>query len=163
MCRCEKPNVNGTPGAYSWDGRSRTTYQVNPPALRDDDKLIYDEPGRCGGIDCHSHHFRLVEWYASYNLLVRHGAGDERLMFPVTGGQLLPSLETMDSNTRYWLFHSIYSAYSDGRDRMRDELDAHWRAAAAEGRIRTRKLPKRGSVKVWIDAPAQIPMEGLTP
>jgi hypothetical protein len=77
MCCCASPNVNGQPG-YSWDGKSVSTQPVNPPALQERDILLFDEPGRCGGMDSHCHHYRVVKdgpWIS----LLRHGGGDERM------------------------------------------------------------------------------------
>ena len=64
MCCCAKPNVNGEPG-YSWDGKSISTRPVDPPMLEDGDVLLFDEPGRCGGMDSHCHHYRLVKSHGS--------------------------------------------------------------------------------------------------
>lgn len=153
MCCCGKPNVNGTPGAYSWDGRIWSTRQPCPPDLLPGDELLYDEPGRCGGIDAHSHHFRLVKCYGSYDILVRHGGGDERFSLGVTGRLLVPSLTTLDSNARYWLMHTLYSVHQNAQRATRDTTTALWCTAAAEKRIKTRKMPSRGTVKVWIEPP----------
>jgi len=148
MCCCGKPNVNGTPGAYSWDGKSFMTREVNPPSLTDGDTLLYDEPGRCGGLDCHSHHFRLTSRYGSHAVLVRHGGGDERFY---VSRMILPAFEALDSNGRYWLMHTLYSAYSTGREQGTNAATSEWRLAAAEKRIKTRKVRGRGAVKVWIE------------
>ena len=107
MCCCGKPNVNGTPGAYSWDGMTWSTRQPSPPDMRDGDVLLYDEPGRCGGLDCHAYHFRLVKAGAYHDVLVRHGGGDERFSLCGTGRLMVPSLEALDSNGRYWLLHTL--------------------------------------------------------
>jgi hypothetical protein len=82
MCCCGKPSINGQPNAYSWDGKSYSTRAPNAPDLMEGDELIYDLPGRCGGMDSHCHHLRLVKArFGGYALLVRHGGGDERLPF----------------------------------------------------------------------------------
>lgn len=156
MCCCGKPTINGQPG-YSWDGKSFSTRPVSPPDLAEGEKLIYDEPGRCGGIDCHSHHFRVVKGrYSGHLLLVRHGGGDERIGFGCTGDLMLPSLDQLDSNARYWLLHTIYSTHDQTQRETRDSLNAKWRQAAADGRIRTRKNRSRGTVKVWIEDPPKM-------
>ena len=98
MCRCGKPNVNGTPGAYSWDGETFMTRQPMPPDLADRDELIWDEPGRCGGIDAHSYHFHLIKRYSSHVLLVRHGGGQESVGLPCTFDLLLANLSDMTSD-----------------------------------------------------------------
>lgn len=149
MCCCGKATINGQPNAYSWDGKSFMTRQPSPPDLRDGDELLYDEPGRCGGTDCHSHHFRLVQGYGSYDVLVRHGGGDERFSLGVVGRHLVPSLSALDTNGRYWLMHTLYSTRTDTRREVGDAVAQGWRLAAAEKRIKTRKM--RGAVKVWIE------------
>lgn len=156
MCCCGKPTINGEPNAYSWDGKSYSTRQPSPPSLRDGDELLHDEPGRCGGLDCHSHHFRLVKCYGSYDVLVRHGGGDERFSIGVVGRLLVPSLATMDSNGRYWLMHSLYSTREATQRATGEKVAAYWRTAAAEKRIKTRKLRGKGQVKVWIEPAAQV-------
>lgn len=155
MCCCNEPNVNGTPNAYSWDGKSRSTRQPSPPDLREGDELLYDEPGRCGGLDCHSHHFRLVKNSYGCTVLVRHGGGDECVAMGTVGKLLAPSFAALDSNGRYWLMHALYSAHSHAQLIAESATAQRWRQAAAEKRIRTRKQRGRGMVKVWIEPTKQ--------
>ena len=150
MCCCDKPTVNGELG-YKWnDPQARAgVYPVNPPALADNDVLLRDLPGRCGGQDSHSHHYCLVKSGASLNLLVRHGGGDERIRLsgPVTNF----ILQSLNSTDCYWLLNAIHHAQSNAARDARDKEALRWRMAAADKRIRTRKLPARGTVKVWIE------------
>lgn len=155
MCMCGTPTINGTPGAYSWDGKSYMTASVNPPDLQDGDELICDEPGRCGGIDAHSHHFRLVKRYHTYAILVRHGGGDERFALNPYG-DTMRLFDTLDSNGRYWLLHSFYSTRNAAVRQTEDTVALRWRTAAAEKRIKTRKVRGRGAVKVWIEPTVQV-------
>jgi hypothetical protein len=61
MCCCGTPVVNGEPG-YKWQFNDTPGVRpVNAPSLNDNDQLLRDEPGRCGGLDSHSHHYRLVK------------------------------------------------------------------------------------------------------
>lgn len=162
MCCCEKPNVNGQPG-YSWDGKSAGVHPANPPALKEGDTLVYDEPGRCGGLDCHSHHFRVVkgEHGSRHYLLVRHGGGDERIELVSSWGCLVGAmgraevdhLAPLDSNGRYWLLHTIYSVHRDAARTARQRTAAEWMQAAATKRIKTRKTRGYHSVRVWIEPP----------
>lgn len=151
MCCCGKPNINGEPG-YSWDGKQFSTRQVNPPDLIDGDTLVYDEPGRCGGIDSHCHHYRVVKRLGSLTLLVRHGGGDERLPLSLYGQNQQGILSTLDSNSRYWVLNAIYHAYRDGEQRGEQKESLMWRKAAVEKRIRTRKLPNQQFHRVWIES-----------
>lgn len=151
MCMCGKPTINGEPG-YSWDGKSVSVRHVMPPELRNGDQLLYDEPGRCGGLDSHSHHFRVVKRSYSHALLVRHGGGEEAIDLSVAFKLALDGLAVLDSNSRYWLFLSIHSAQRIAETRAQDKCNATWRKAAAEKRVKTRKM--RAGVKVWIEPAA---------
>lgn len=151
MCCCAKPNVNGEPNVYSWDGKSFSTRPPNPPALAEDDELLYDMPGRCGGTDSHSHHFRVVKpRFGDYALLVRHGGGDERLPLGYDK-KLVGPLDAMDDTTRYWFLMRLHQVHADAIRTATEETNTVWRKAAAEGRIKTRKQRGRDAVKVWID------------
>lgn len=155
MCMCNTPNVNGTPNAYSWDGKHISTRQPCPPELREGDEMLHDEPGRCGGLDCHSHHFRLVKARGSYDVLMRHGGGDECFSLGSFGKLVAPSFAALDSNARYWLLHALYSTHKDAKRVAEESTAREWRQAAAEKRIKTRKFPARGAIKVWIE-PAKV-------
>lgn len=155
MCCCGTPNINGQPG-YRWQPNDPPSIRpVHPPALEEGDQLLYDEPGRCGGTDCHSHHYRLVKRSGSYELLVQHGGGLERIRTHLHSKcvGLLDGLAAMDTNIRYWMLHAIYYAHSDGDQKARDRTNTFWRKAAAENRIKTRKV--KDGVKVWVEDPVQ--------
>jgi hypothetical protein len=149
MCCCGKPTINGEPGCKMTYESAPGIHPLNPPALEERDVLLFDEPGRCGGTDSHAFHYRLVE-HCGISLLVRHGGGDERLSLSTTPA-MLQTLTALDSNARYWIFNAIFHAHHDAaRDARIVEADT-WRTAAAEKRIKTRKFPSRGIIKVWID------------
>lgn len=151
MCCCDKPTVNGEPGCKMTFESSPGTHPVNPPTLQDGDVLLFDAPGRCGGLDSHSHHFRVVKrGCGSVSLLIRHGGGDER--FRLYPHRDLPKiLETLDSTARYCLLATIHSAYRDGKTYGQDRERGTWMQAAIDKRIKTRKLPSRGIFEVWIE------------
>lgn len=155
MCCCGQPTINGQPG-FRWQPNDPpSVYPVNPPALGDGDELLYDEPGRCGGTDCHCHHYRIVRprHRGGIALYVRHGAGNERIDLHGHGaGSLEPTIATLDTTARYWLLHAIYYAYHDGERKAADKCNSTWTQAAAEKRIKTRKNSRRGTVKVWIES-----------
>lgn len=145
MCFCGTPTVNGQPSKDPW--------RVNPPELKDSDTLLFDEPGRCGGIDSHAYHFRVVanspggRWC---DLLVRHGGGDERMRIS-NAPAVVNGLESMDSNGRYWMLHAIYHAHSDAFRLGRDLEAQSWRQAAAEKRIKVRKVRGQSAVRVSVE------------
>jgi hypothetical protein len=154
MCCCPKPDINGEPG-FLWNNPQGApgVYPVNPPDIPENETLLYDEPGRCGGVDSHSHHYRVTKYMGSVKLYVRHGAGDDHLGISLWNQQV-EILELLDSNSRYWVLNAIHHAYRDGERKGENESHQMRQRAAAEKRIKTRKV--RGGVKVWIN-PLQVP------
>lgn len=151
MCYCEKPNINGQPG-YCWNDRKYVgTHPVDPPDISEGDILLHDEPGRCGEkTDSHSHHYRVVRRHGRLHLLVRHGAGDECI--DIRAKKCMePLLASLDSNARYWLLNSIYHCQDYEKRDVRNKLNEQWRQAAAEKRIKTKKVRGMNAVKVWIE------------
>ena len=150
MCCCDQPNINGELG-YKWKPTEKTSIRPpQPPTLADGDILLYDEPGRCGGIDSHSHHYRIVKSGGRLDLLVRHGGGDDRFHLSLYGTQ--PEFfASLDSNGRYWLFNALYHARSEGNRQGYYSATEEWRTAAIEKRIKTRKVRGGDAVKVWIE------------
>lgn len=149
MCCCGRPTRNDELG-YRWQPNDRPSIAgVNPPELQDSETLLFDEPGRCGGQDSHSHHYRVISRAASLWLLVRHGGGDERMRLS-NPDAVKAALQALDSNGRYWVLGAIFHAQRDAETKAQQATAAIWRQAAAEKRIKTRKLPSRGIVKVWI-------------
>ncbi len=149
MCFHDKPTRNDQ-DSYGVKGRA--------PSLREGDALLFDECGRCspqvngkGSTDYHSHHFRLVQaQYGGYRLLVRHGGGDERHDMGHTFTRLADLLLPMDSDSRYLMMHALYDAQRRASNAAMDKEREHWQTAAAEKRIRTRKVRGQNRVKVWI-------------
>lgn len=149
MCCCGKPTINGELG-YKWQPTDAPSIRpVNPPTLVESDTLLYDEPGRCGGQDSHCHHYR-VTGQTWLTLLYKHGGGEGRIRLS-NSKAIAPILAALDSNARYWLLNAIYHAHNDGSMNGAGRMDERWRKAAAEKRIRTRKMPRSSQVKVWID------------
>ncbi len=144
MCCCAKPNVNGQPG-YSWDGKIEGIRPIDAPVLAENDVLLFDEPGRCGGLDSHCHHYRVVK---GMTLLVQHGGGCERVRLSLPRGF---SFDAVDSNTRYWLLNALYHAHASGKRDGHNNASQEYRTAFAEGRLKKRKMPGRDAVEIWIE------------
>jgi hypothetical protein len=136
---------------YKWQPNDTPSIRKPfPPELGENETLLRDLPGRCGiGLDCHSHHFCVTKRHGGfYFLLVMHGGGQERIpLFSLAP----PVLAALDSMPCYLMAHTIYSAHRDGdRDATLAE-SVKWRKAAAEKRIKTKKLRGKDAVKVWIE------------
>lgn len=162
MCCCGKPTRNDEPG-YSWDGKTRGTYGVEgrAPVAPEGALVLYDEPGRCGGVDSHSHHFRVVDLRGDgkrFALLVRHGGGDESIEIGGPRG-LVVAFGNLPggSDARYWLCQWFYHHRQYA---LRDAVDAErqkWTRAAVDKRI---KIKRRGGFcTVSIEPKREIPAE----
>lgn len=152
MCCCDKPTVNGRGLVRMTPESAPSNYDIEwrAPSLIEGDVLLYDEPGRCGGLDAHSHHFRLVRNRGSFVLLVKHGGGEKRTDLLPHQKALTEIFESLDSNGRYWLLHTIYNAHHDGHREGCQSTAAYWRKAAAEKRIKVRKVRGSAAVKVTV-------------
>jgi len=155
MCCCGKPTVNGEPG-YRWNNPDAppSTYPVNPPDLQEGDTLLYDEPGRCGGLDSHSHHFRVVRHYSSLFLYVRHGGGDERTRLGGVTEHFTNLLAALDSTARYWTLAAMWYTMSHAARDAQHSEHSKWVHAIAQKRIKTQK--RRGVTRVWIENPPTL-------
>lgn len=144
MCRCEQPTVNGT-GDYK--------HHLRPPELSDGDELLRDLPGRCGReIDSHAFHFRVVK-RGRYSLMVMSGAGQQ--VIDLGYRKTIPdTIASMSDDDAYWLCQAMYHAMDKHARCARNAEKSRWAAAAANKRIRTRKMRNSDTVKVRI-APAE--------
>ena len=148
MCCCEKPNINGESG-YSWDGKSFSVRKPYFAELEDGDELIKDLPGRCGGIDSHSHDLRIVKRpITGFDLLVHNGGGTQRITLHAYGAEAF--LTSAADNELYWLMRMLYGVQRDSARLAEDAERAKWQKAAAEKRIKTRKVRGSNFVRVSI-------------
>lgn len=148
MCCCGKPVVNGEVG-YRWNNPNAEAgvHPVNAPDTKESDKLLYDLPGRCGGLDSHSYHYRIVRNAGIY-LLVRHGGGDERIYLSSVIENVFLS---MGSETDiYWTANTIYHAHANGARDARNAEATKWTTACAEKRVSIRRT--RGFAHVSIES-----------
>lgn len=129
-------------GADSW----------RAPALAEGDTLIYDECGRVLDKTCYrSHYFRLVlDRCSTPFLLVRHGAGDERLKLGWSK-RIIDALAGVDSDSRYFLLHTLYARTKDAATGARDDTAMEYKRAFVDGRLKKRKQRRTGLYKVWIE------------
>lgn len=151
MCCCDKPNINGESG-YSWDGKSSGIRPVSPPELGEGESILFDEPGRCGGQDSHSYHYRLVNaQYGGVNLLVQHGGGMECIPRIPNEKAVIEAMRSLDTNGRYWILNALFHAQKESGRKATDDCNGRWRKAAADKKIKTRKERCGSGVKVWIE------------
>ena len=151
MCGCGSPTINGTFG-YRWQPNDNPTiYPLNPPKISEGDALLFDEPGRCTKrLDSHSYHYRVVKRQGRLWLLVAHGSGQEEFNLHAEQS-FADTLANLDTNQRYFVCNTIYQTAADAADKARKSENLRWRQAAAEKRIKTRKVRGCDSYKVWIE------------
>jgi hypothetical protein len=149
MCMCKKPTINGHYG-YQWNPQNEIgVFPVHAPAPRELDEIIIDEPGRCGhGIDSHYLHLRVVKSCGKYYLLTDSPRGVHRLQ--LASSFAVSVLEKMDSDSRYWTLQMIHhTAQREAREATQAERK-FWMQAAADNRIKKRKMRNKNQVDVWV-------------
>lgn len=137
VCCCGQPIINGQFG-YRWKPSDTPSIRRPYPPDTGASAVLYDEPGRCGGLDAHCHHYRVTQDHGSTYLHVQHGGGHETVRLSATPN-FLAILEGMDSTARYWTLHAIYHAYADGLRRGHSESTEQYKTAFLEGRLKKRK------------------------
>lgn len=150
MCCCGQPIINGQMG-YKWQPNDTPIIRPpDPPPLDPDDEVLYDEPGRCGGIDSHSHHLIVVKRFGQAYLLFRHGGGVGRIdLHSMYKMSLERTLAAMDTNTRYWTLLTVYHAWNDGLRKGHSDESNRWESAFLEKRLKRRR--RQGRVSVYFE------------
>lgn len=141
------------------------------PTLNPGDVLLIDEPGRVfkgGGAlwgTCYqSHYLRVVRSeYGSLTLLVKHGAGEERIHLDSTRSKrAIEGIQKLDSDTRYSVLYTLYALHRDTNRNTRDQTAALYTGAFLEGRLKRRR--KGGRVTAYIaDKPITATSQQLEP
>lgn len=124
------------------------------PSLAEGDNLIYSEHGRVLDNVCYrSHWLCLVRaQFGGYYLLVKHGGGQERFQIAYSK-RMVQALENIDSDSRYFLLHSMLKINHDAARNASEATSARYRAAFVNGTLRKRKQRGGNAFKVWIERP----------
>ena len=152
--------------AIAHDQRT-STWQNDPdraPAVKTDDLIMYDEPGRIiyrtaenkpgDGVDYRSHWYRMIKpRFGPWTLLVRHGGGDERVELGYDYNNFPAIFDPLTPDARYLLMNQLMLTYRAGADDGRAKTNARYKTAFAEGRLKKRKLPNQQAFKIWIEEP----------
>jgi hypothetical protein len=127
------------------------------PVAQDTDTVLYSECGRIlNNVDFRSHSFKLVKHGGlGYSLLVRHGAGDERVFLGFAYRGIEAIFKSLDSDSRYLLLNTLLNVKHDAERAARENTAKEYRQAFVDGRLKKRKQRGQGSVKVWIE-PAHV-------
>lgn len=120
------------------------------PSLLEGETSLFLEPGRVLDNVCYrAYCFRVVKpEFGDYVLRVKHGGGEESWRME-WNKRLIAALDAMDSDTRFITLHALMRAHQSITTKAIEKRDSFWRLAAAEKRIKTRKV--KAGVKVWIE------------
>ncbi len=123
------------------------------PPLGEGDILLREECGRIiGRVDYRSHFFRLVRGeFGGDAILVRHGAGTERINIGFEYNRLASIICDLDSENAYLMMHGIFRTHADAARHAREATALEYRTAFANGRLKKRKVRGSAAFKVWID------------
>lgn len=132
------------------------TEPLRRPAIPEDATIIFDEHGRVlhhgnnFGVDYRSHWFVLIQEGTHYALLVRHGAGDERINLGYKShvGPVIDSFATLDSDKRYCALYCLFDLYKDTKKNATDRTASYYQMAFLEGRMKRKKRDHRYYVRV---------------
>jgi len=156
MCYCKTHHVNGTPGQYSWDGKTFGTYPVDPPKLPEEDHtVVMSAAGRCvKGLDSHSYHVTITEYDGGrFCVGCRNGSGDSWFDIP-RGKHLVAALKTLDDESRYFAMLALWQTARNASAMGHAFEERRWAHAVLDKRVKVRK--RRGTRRVEIiPAPTQ--------
>lgn len=136
------------------------------PTVAAGETVLFDEPGRVldrkaeGGhtdVCYRAYWFRVVSGqFGPVALRVKHGGGEESWNIGYATDPAVEALGMLDSDARYFVLHALMDAHHTSASNAADRTSAHWRQAAADKRIKTRKLPRQNAVKVWIEDAREV-------
>ncbi len=89
----------------------------------------------------------------SLYLLIQHGGGREVMALPgfASGAGMIDAWRAMPDAALYATLFTLYRTAQAARDVARDEERIAWKQAHVDKRIRTRRRPSTGTIKVWIE------------
>lgn len=122
------------------------TEKWREPTIREGDTVIYSEHGRVVNKTCFRSYWHVLikAEVGGYWLLTKHGGGEERFSLGYNfQNTWIPAVESMDSDQRYLLLHTLYSAYSNGGQEARKATASNYAMAFLEGRLKRRKRNHR--------------------
>lgn len=133
------------------------------PTVLEGETVLRSECGRIThNIDYRSHWFILIKSaYTEHILLVRHGGGEERIHLPICNANVLVSaIQSLGSDEAYIVMHQLFDIWQHSKRAGRDEATRRFQNAFIDGRLKKRRFPKQGIVKVWIENPkVEVPNE----
>lgn len=88
-----------------------------------------------------------------HHLYVIHGAGEEKISLIHVKEQVIKNILNMDPDTRFLTIFAFYDIAKSEFQKGFNEAEVTYQRAAAEGRLKTRKVRGENRVKVWVEEP----------
>ena len=121
------------------------------PSIGEDEQELFSECGRSlNNTDYRSHWFVMTENHGQVQILVKHGAGEERfhLGFKSMLKQFVDAAASMDSDTRYLTFHTLFRVHSEARYSAITDTSRKYAQAFVDGRLKKRKRNNQVRVEI---------------
>jgi len=140
--------------------RDTETQDWRAPRVPEREELVHDEPGRVlmgSALGCdvcyRSFWYRLTRSTVTraYFLRVKHGGGEESILFAHEGDPLVKIAAALDSDGRFFLFAELMRVYNDGKERGERETARTYVNAFAQGRLKKRKARGQNVYRVHIE------------
>jgi len=127
--------------------------QLNNFTDSPDQIVVFEQKGRViNGTDFSSFTLKIVKDFNSYVLKVSHGGGTEKFhLFFDRYEPVIQALKTMDADTSFLTVFAFYDLCKSNFEKGFNVAESTYQRAAAEGRLKTRKVRGENRVKVWVE------------
>lgn len=117
--------------------------------------ILLEEKGRViGEVDYNSFTLKLVRDMGFHYLYVTHGAGEEKIPLIHVREQVIENILNMEPDTRFLTLFAFYDIAKSEFQKGFNKAEITYQRAAAEGRLKTRKVRGENRVRVWVEDPA---------
>lgn len=116
--------------------------------------VLLEEKGRViGEVDYNCYTLKLVRDMGFHHLYVTHGAGEEKISLIHVKEQVIKNILNMDPDTRFLTLFAFYDIAKSEFQKGFNKAEVIYQRAAAEGRLKTRKVRGENRVRVWVEDP----------
>lgn len=117
--------------------------------------VLLEEKGRViGEVDYNCYTLKLVRDMGFYHLYVTHGAGEEKISLIHVKEQVIKNILNMEPDTRFLTLFAFYDIAKSEFQKGFNKAEITYQRAAAEGRLKTRKVRGKNRVRVWVEEPS---------
>lgn len=118
------------------------------------DNVLLEEKGRViGEVDYNCYTLKLVRDMGAHYLYVTHGAGEEKISLIHVKEQVIKTILNMEPDTRFLTLFAFYDIAKSEFQKGFNKAEITYQRAAAEGRLKTRKVRGENRVRVWVEEP----------